>query len=118
MNWYLLSSLIVMCFWCFGCGSIPVKTVPLTQKWYPPTDPLHVKIFWRNPAKAPYEVLAVMSCEFTSDDSAARLESTFREKAATMGGDAVVIFDRKSEIRTTSSVESGIFHWGYYTASY
>lgn len=96
----LLLALLVLL--ATGCNTISVSSKQyLGVPSYPPTDPATVQIL-RQPPTAPHIRIGEVTVIPEGDPAVATIEAKFREKAAKMGANGVVIvFDRTMLLGTT-----------------
>jgi hypothetical protein len=59
-------------------------------KWFPPTSPEHVQVFYQEPSR-PYQIVGFVSVDRAVAGADTVIERKFRTVAATMGADAVLI---------------------------
>ncbi len=98
MKTIVLTAALVLA--CVGCTA---PTVMITGKTYAPTDPAAVKIYQTGKPAMPYEEIGRISITkwnssayipyvglATGDRSGDEVTRLFREKAASLGGDAVI----------------------------
>jgi TonB family protein len=88
-----------------GCTSERLH-VSTTNKSYPPTDPVRVRIF-NQPPKEPYDVIGQIHCEKVAGEDPATTASRLALAAAKVGGDGLIILAAWSDTKTHGRAPSG-----------
>lgn len=92
----LSGGLLVALLTLAGCASgLRLQVTRLDQTTRPNTN--LVQVFHSKPSK-PYEVIARIKGEGPEGTSPAQLISAIQQKAATLGGDAIILHDQSSKV--------------------
>ena len=85
-------SLLALAFLMIGCATERVMTT--TSKQLPPSNPDAVKMFLTDKPTTPFEEIGRVSVDkysmFATSRSGDEIQKNLREKAASIGGDAII----------------------------
>ena len=91
------------------------RAVPYPDATYSPTNPKNIKIYYKPPS-APFEIIGEVKSEGTSTDTLGRIERYMKKRAATIGGDGIILINKKEKLGEvhTGSPSSNAFICGDY----
>ena len=87
---------IILLFPCLGCASVSSATYPGAA--LSPTDSSSIAIYYNAPP-VPYDVIGEVQYQGAPAAQWSGAEKLLREKAAKMGGDAVIVQEKDRPIR-------------------
>ena len=107
--------LLLLVLVCLLCNCVRSRIAPYPHYEYPPTNQNNVQVYYMPPA-VPFEIIGEVGGYGAPAASWGRVENSMKKKAASIGGDAIILVIRREPYAGTYRTPSSgnVFVYGNY----